>query len=428
VIQGGNHDVNGDGYPDVSIGSPGKGLVDLYFSQGATGLPSSPSAVLSDPAGVSGDDFGFSMVWGDFNGDGYADLAVGSDGYSGSRGQVYIYYSQGGKGLPSTPSLTLSDPLGSPNDLFGHALAAGDTNADGFTDLAIGSHGYSNTEGQVYVYSGGAAGLSTIPAILSDPADLSGDAFGAVLALADVNGDGNADLVVGSQGYSSNSGRVYVFYSKGTSGYATSPSLTLSDPPAANNDLFGGALALGDFNGDGYADLAVGSQGVGVNQGLVYIFQSAGTSGLGASANVTLSDPGATSQDLFGNFVAVGDMTGDGYADLIVGSPGATSGQGKVYGYVSQGSSGIGTTPSLTVIDPGAAGSDQFGSSVAVCDVNADGYGDLILSAPGTSNGQGRVYVYQSQGGSSGQITYVPLTLFDPNAANGDLFGEGLGR
>lgn len=432
LIKGSNKDINGDGYPDLVVGSPGfagKGAVYVYLSQGSSGVAATPSFTVNDPAAINGDSFGWSVAIADISGDGYADLAVGSRSFSNGKGAAYVYLSQGSSGTLTTPSHTLNDPAATDYDYFGSSLAMADLTGDGYADLVVGSEGFSTYKGAAYVYlSQGSSGVPSTPSItLNDPAATNSDYFGAALATGDINGDGLADLVVGSYGFSVSKGAAYVFLSQGSSGVAITPTRTLNDPAATNNDYFGAALAMGDITGDGFADLVVGSYGFSSRKGAAYVYLSQGISGVAASPNLTINDPAATNNDEFGYSLGLADFTSDGYVDVVVGSPGASFYKGAAYAYFSQGISGVATTPNSTLNDPPAINDDYFGYSLGLSDFTGDGFADLVVGAPSYPGFgyKGAAYVYNSNG-IAGFVTTPSLTLDDPAATNGDIFGNSI--
>ena len=231
-------DVNGDGYSDVLVGAPGSNRAFLYYGT-ATGV-NTATPVSLNPSG-SASNFGVSVAGlGDVNADGYADVAVGTDGAS----IVYVWYG-GGAGLGATPT-GISAPSGANG--FGRAVAgAGDVNGDGYPDAIVGAYNSATA----YVFLGGATGLTTTPA-----ATLSGGGsqFGiAVDGAGDTNGDGYGDVVVGAPG----ADRAYVFFGR-AGGASPTPSVTIT--PSYTGYQFGTAVSgIGDFNNDGYTDIVVSS-------------------------------------------------------------------------------------------------------------------------------------------------------------------------
>jgi FG-GAP repeat len=334
------------------------------------------------------------------------------------------------------------------DDYFGSALAAGDFNGDDRADLAVGAPGEDIGDafdaGNVNVLYGGSSGLSNagqqiwrqldrrVPTGDPDPHGLSGDTqagayaeiddlFGSALAADDFNGDGLADLAVGAPDENhapgvSDAGAVHVLYSKP----ATPPPTPVEDADAGLSsignqfwhqdrpgvrdlsevlDEFGSALAAGDFNGDGRADLAVGARwecigppsifqvqvGCVAKAGAVNILYSR-SSGLSAISDSFLHQDSfrvndvAETDDMFGTALAAGDFgTGIagsvGAADLAVGVPREDRGTvveggavNALYGVGSVGLSGDGSQfwhqNSFGVIDDAEPG-DQFGLAVA---------------------------------------------------------------
>jgi hypothetical protein len=297
-------------------------------------------------------------VQGDFNGDGFADLAVGvpseNVGSVSAAGAVSILYGSG-SGLTSAGNQLWNQDSAGVNDraeagdLFGSALATGDFDGDGFDDLAVGVPSEDTTSvtdaGLVNILYGSGSGLGAAgnqlwaqdsPGI-NDRAEAS-DLFGSALATGNFDGDAFDDLVVGvpSEDVSSviDAGLVNILYGSGSGLTAAGNQIWNQDSSgitdaAETGDLFGSALATRDFNGDGIGDLAVGvpSENVGSsNVGAVSLLYGS-ASGLTSVGNQFWNQDSAgikdaaESGDLFGSALSTSDFNGDGVADLAIGVP-----------------------------------------------------------------------------------------------------------
>ncbi|MFO0560555.1 MAG: VCBS repeat-containing protein [Polyangiales bacterium] len=249
----------------------------------------------------------------------------------------------------------------------------------------------------------------------------------------DVNGDGYGDVAVGSV----QSGRVEVYYG-GSSGIGATPSATLREP--SSNTTFGNSVAnAGDVNGDGYGDLIIGAYNAsaGTRFGTATLFYGS-DSGVSASRARTLA--GGTTRANFGLSVGgAGDVNGDGFADVLVGEPGANPGgrsnAGVAHLYLGT-PTGIGADASQTL--EGVAAEDAFGSVVVgLGDVDGDQFADVAISAvqadPGGRSNAGSTYVFR---GSSTGIDLRAPSVLEGVAANdrfgssvagaGDVNGDGL--
>ena len=222
-------------------------------------------------------------VWADFNGDGFDDLAIGAPGEDSGAGLVHVLYGSA-TGLTATGSQTWGQTiLGTDNseagDNFGAALAAGDYNNDGRSDLAVGvpgeDIGAATDAGLVHFILGSATGLTgsgdyVMHEDINRVRDIceTGDFFGKSLAAGDFDNDGFVDLGVGVPGQDIpgkvDAGGVHVFYGGGT-GIKPPGNQTFNlDSPAMSGtatagDGYGSALSTGDYNGDGRADLTIGA-------------------------------------------------------------------------------------------------------------------------------------------------------------------------
>lgn len=360
---------NSDCYADVAVAVPGDegnhgGIVVIYGSASGLNLASAQkfSYASFDTTAFS---FGLAITAGDFNGDGYDDVAVGAPNgdlvgdVEHQYGAVAILYgSAGGITLTGSQWFTQDTP-GVPGTLaqphvFGAALAAGDFNGDGRADLAIGAEGDKVgtvvQAGSVTVLYGSATGLTATGAqrFTQNSTGVPGtaqfeDNWGWSLAAGDITGDGRADLAVGDTNESVNgkaaAGTVTVFY--GSASGLTSTGAQLFDEATTGvpgvpeaNDRFGWALAIGDFNGDGHGDLAVGVPNESVGSvtfaGAVIVLygRSTGLTGTGAQLwdQNTAGVAGVSEQfDDMGESLQALNLTGGTTSALIIGVYGESS-------------------------------------------------------------------------------------------------------
>ncbi len=442
-------DVNGDGYSDIIVGAyqydlnppfsinQGKAFVwhgsANGLNNGVNGTPANANWQVD--SGQEGAEFGYSVsTAGDVNGDGYADVIVGAhwfdSGSGDNAGSAFVFYGSG-NGLGTNAAWSQNGSNAGAE--FGYSVStAGDVNGDGFADVIIGAPKYESStsspdhtnEGWAYVYHGSAGGLSTTDNWQIESNKQFANLGVSVGPAGDVNGDGYADVIVGANGYDngeSGEGRAFVYH-----GSASGLSSTANWTAESNqeNAYFGySAGTAGDVNGDGFADVIVGSYGYDSgqnNEGIVFLWHgSAG--GLGANGTPANADWTAESNQAnatFGKSVGTaGDVNGDGYADIIVGADGYSNGQddeGRAYVYYGS-AKGLSSTANWTVESNQA--DTAFGSSVGTAgDVNGDGYTDVIIgaasyesstSSPDHTN-EGRAYLYH--GSATGLSTTANWT------------------
>jgi len=358
----------------------------------------------------------------DFDGDGYADLAIGvpfEDTSAPDDGLVHVFYGTNG-GLHTADNVILTQAslsgANEADDQFGAAIAQGDLDGDGFDDLVVGVPGedYGNHPGtgRAVVLRGSSRGLVLGPETLDIEADATpfiDQRMGEALAVGDFDGDGKDDVAIGCPG--DGSGAVRVF--GGNAGpLVRGVRLRLADLPGNAEQLhaeLGAALAVGDFDGDGLDDLAIGmprKDAAAAEVGSVIIAYG---SALGLSfARVSEHGPGevglAVSSGLhFGASLVADDLDGDSIDDLVIGVPGAVSGSGRVARITGIRGVGLGNSgnawslPSL-VAGVAAQSNDAFGAALAVGDFDGDGHADLAIGAPGRSSARGIVVVRLATG------------------------------
>jgi hypothetical protein len=322
--------------------------------------------------------FGWALAAGDFNNDGYADLAVGapfeSVGTAEWAGAVHILFgSTSGitADFPDDQRWTQDSPdvegVVQADHRFGFSLAAGDFNRDGFADLAIGAPRgdflSNDGVGVVSVIYGSKLGLSAtvVPdELLRQALELDGAVssdFGFSLAVGDFDGDGFNDLAVGVPheilGQLPSAGAVNAFYGSPYGlEWKRKPQFWHQDRAGVEDaaepfEDFGWTLTAGDFNNDGCDDLAITvpfeSIGGVRNAGAVNVIYGSRSSGLSASIVPDQfwhgGSPGiptpAIADEAFGWALITGHFSGDRHADLVIGLPfhdvNGASGAGAVY-------------------------------------------------------------------------------------------------
>lgn len=352
------------------------------------------------------------MVRGDYDGDGFADLVLASPakaiGGTTSVGQVYLYRGTA-EGVGATPSVTFStiSGPGQPEELFGAAHASADLNGDGFEDLIIGAPGKNSFNGEVQIFNGSPIGLNPTPGVtLAGPQD---DAmFGVFLANAgDVNGDGYDDLSISASRYGVGSldgvGAVFVHHGS-ANGVAQVPDVTITGESA--NDALGLWATAGDFNGDGFDDLVIGAPQL---LGGYASIHPGSQSGLATDAAIVTRLVGENANDFFGLGMAAADVNGDGYVDLAVGAIGWAGGVGTVYVYPGA-AGGIRSVNFARLV--GDSQPDHFGLVANAGDVNGDGYEDLLIGAVGAvANARdGKAYLHNGSATGAEQVPSVTWT------------------
>ncbi|WP_345626017.1 hypothetical protein [Rugosimonospora acidiphila] len=442
-------DFNKDGFADVAVGAPAdkvgtvaSGTVTI-FNGSAAGLSATGKRLTQTniaSGNEAGDKFGASLAAGDFNKDGYADLAVGIPGEAlgtaaGSGAIAVFPGSAGGLNTGTAYGQTTGGNSDEAGDAFGTALAAGDLNGDGYADLAIGTPGEAPNGGTVhggatYVYKGSSTGIVrgwSVDQSDATGANEAGDRFGAALAIGNVTGDSHADLVVGAPGEAPGSdpaaGGIYIIPGSST-GKATGFGRNEVSDGGTNEagDAFGSALAVGDFDRDGFADIAVGipgkASGASAAAGSAAIFPGV-SSQLAAGYTIDESATGEAigAGDAFGSVLSTGDVDQDGYADLLVGAPGKAYGSAPAAGaaYLFDGGArqagstrGLNLGRRLAQTDVGESNEthDAFGAGVALGDITGDGNADAVIGSPG-----------EAPTGQPASGTVVQLTNLAPRPA-----------
>jgi len=335
----------------------------------------------------------------------------------------------------------------------------GDFSGDGCEDFFFGFPFVSESNGRISGFYGrgeSCSSQSAIPDIDAADYNLAGSsaemAGTSVDISGDINGDGCSDLVLGAVDNDNAKGKVYVVFNRSTgcdsdlAGTALPTSLDDADLSYAgliDDDQLGGAVAVGDTNGDSCDDLILGARQSDSGLGKVYLvlgrgencLESLGTTFPASLSSADASFTGVNADGQLGETLASGgDVNGDGCDDMLLGSPDAASSTGFVYVIFGRGASCTSSSYPSTLASADASFSTdvteaQLGMALSNSgDINGDGCSDILLGLPGSSSSTGRVAVVFGRGSSCFENAAFPSVASADLSFAGITAGDELGR
>ncbi|EMJ51519.1 Ig-like domain-containing protein [Leptospira santarosai] len=406
VRKGTNKDINGDGYVDLVTSEYGQGLVYIFYSSGTAGITVANTVAANlTIVGIKADFFGQTLASGDFNGDGFADIAVGAP-KSGGIGRVYIFHSSGTQGISTSFYMFADRTLrgSTANEDFGSTLATGDISGDRYTDLVVGAPRYSTSKGRIYVFhSQGGTGITSATVTTAGAnctagcnsfleGASNGDLFGLSIAVGNVNGGNYDDIAIGAPGHNGttvnvNNGRIYIYYGTGAAWGAPNIINNTATALPGKWALFGSAVAIADFNNDGYCDLIGSASNLNGINGRVELYTSNGITGISdnsfGNGPRTITTGGT---DAFGTQAIARDLNLDGSADIIATATVAAGPEPHIFLTSTPLNVALNlTNKSYSITNGGGVGrittaNNGPGKVLSTGDINGDGYPDLIIN------------------------------------------------
>ncbi len=355
---------------------------------------------------------------GDLNGDGISDIAVGAeydDGDGASSGAIHVMFMNSNGSVSSTIEInnnTANGPVLNDDDRFGSSIAnIGDLNGDDISDIAVGAYaddvGGTNS-GDIHVmFMNSNGSVSRTIKINNNTANgpvlNDDDGFGRSIAnIGDLNADGISDIAVGAYADDAGGtarGAIHVMFMNSNGSVSNTIEInnnTANGPALNDGDIFGRSIAnIGDLNGDGTFDIAVGASGDdagGPNRGAIHVLFMNSNGSVSSTIEInnnTANGPVLNDADYFGISIAnIGDLNGDSISDIAVGAHYDDAGgayRGTIHVMLMNSNGTVSNTIEInnnTANGPVLNDYDNFGISIAnIGDLNNDGTLDIAVGA-----------------------------------------------
>ncbi|MZE73788.1 VCBS repeat-containing protein [Streptomyces sp. SID5789] len=443
-------DFDGDGNPDLALGSGGSveggsggGSIEVAYGAGDGTRVGRCQYLTQDDPGIPGNNrdeafFGTDVVARDFDGDGYTDLATAVFDWKPS---VIIAWgsADGLAGATRVPGTDSSHVAWDNDPLLDEQLAAGDFDGDRHPDLVFGLGSDKGLLKGPFRRDGTPAGTDRVPAPRR-PAPEVGNANYGDLVAGDLDGDGIDDLVSfhnadpDPEGPWSEQVRPVSYLHGGRDGFTQPRGVRLPDA---------GTGAVGDVDGDGFGDLVLTPRGGDASRSSVTVVYGSESGPGGRTTTVDRDTPGVPGEEPQDEDAAlapldVGDVNGDGYADVVAGAP-----RWDIYGkpgpeqvlFLAGGPDGLGGA-GARLFDGSGFGTDpdgraDFGTSLGLTDLDGDGHADLVVTAPGSDTIDGAAWVLPgtAEGPATEGVVRLSADTFDDTEGLGLLMGgAGIAR
>ena len=364
----------------------GDGAAYVYHVANSGDWSSNPTpiATLTSSSNTVDDQFGFSVA---LSPDGTTAF-VGAQDANSAHGAVYVFQVANEESWTSTstPTATLTNGAGGPNNTFGSSLTV---SGDGTTAVVGSPFATNSGKGAAYVFHVSTedswVSSSTPTATLTDTASASGDNFGQSVTISNDGSTAAVGTYVGSgAGYAA----VFHVASEGSWASTSTPSATLTDPAPVAGSRFGFSLSL---SADGTTAL-IGAPGTATGTGAAFVFQVPNESSWTTTSTqtATLTNAAETNNENLGAAVT---LAADGTTALI----GAVQGAASVFQVASEESWATSTTPTATLLNGSGGPSDFFGLAVALSN---DG-STALVGAAGVNSDSGAAYLFEAESSAS---------------------------